>query len=322
MSARDSLEMETRDIPAPNVPREQTLAEIPEQSPRGRTVDNPDSRAEASAELRQRVDGDWKPGRFDAPRDELARFDPERAGLPTASVDSAAEYLAKNREARPWLAAADAASPEARRVIAAIDAGDGHGHIRHEGWITEEANRRRVAYLEDPAQLDPAKQKLGVDGLRSDDQAHRCGSIASRVANPDAFAAAFSRGVEHPKVREALNMAFDPDNRPDVVTMPIADLLGPDGHKHCTGWQLQPVDGSMRAARKNRDAWATARAEGRTPDVPEPQAVPVPTFEGGVMTFMFARKEAERRYEVGSMYPDPPSGTRQAMHPIRALGEA
>jgi len=89
---------------------------------------------------------------------------------------------------------------------------------------------RRVAYLEDPAQLDPGKRHLGIDGLRQDDQAHRCFSGSSRVANPDAFATAFARGVEHPKVREALEMPFDLDKMPKAVAVPIADLLGPDGH--------------------------------------------------------------------------------------------
>ena len=43
-------------------------------------------------------------------------------------------------------------------------------------------------------------------------------------------------------------MAFDPADRPDQVTIPIADLLGPDGHD-CTGWRLEAVDGSIEAAR-------------------------------------------------------------------------
>jgi hypothetical protein len=42
---------------------------------------------------------------------------------------------------------ADAASPEAARIIAATDAAGGHAHIRHEGWVTEEDNRRRVAQI-------------------------------------------------------------------------------------------------------------------------------------------------------------------------------
>ena len=64
-------------------------------------------------------------------------------------------------------------------------------------------------------------------------------STSTRITDPDAFATAFARGVEHPKVREALDMAFDPRRMPRDVTVPIADLLGPDGHRYCTGWQLR-----------------------------------------------------------------------------------
>jgi hypothetical protein len=163
----------------------------------------------------------------------------------------------------------------------ALDAGGGHGHIRHEGWVTEEASMRRAAFLEDPAQLDHEKRYIGIDGLRNNDQPHRCRSTSTRMTDPDAFATAFARGVEHPKAREALDMPFDPDRLPRDVRVPIADLLGPEGHRYCTGWRLEPADGSMNTARANRDAWLAARAEGREPEVPEPQARPVPTFEGG-----------------------------------------
>jgi hypothetical protein len=100
-------------------------------------------------------------------------------------------------------------------------------------------------------------------------------------------------------------MPFDPDRMPNDVTVPIADLLGPDGHRYCTGWRLEPVDGSMRTARANRDAWLAARAEGREPDVPEPQVRPVPTFEGGVITFFFEPNYAAKRYEIATMFPRP-----------------
>lgn len=45
-----------------------------------------------------------------------------------------------------------------QRIFAALDQGHGHAHIRHEGWVTEEMNERRVRSLEDPAQLDPTKR--------------------------------------------------------------------------------------------------------------------------------------------------------------------
>jgi hypothetical protein len=305
VNARRSLEQSEPDPPGHDKPSEVALADDPADMAQPRPLDESRSRGEVYAELRQRVEGGWEPRQFEAPRAELARFDPERAGLPAVGLDAAAQYLAEHRTARPWLKVADAAGPEARRIIAAIDSGSGHGHIRHEGWVTEEASMRRVAYLEDPAQLDSGKRHLSIDGLRQNDQRHRCRSTATRITDPDAFATAFVRGVEHPKVREALDMPFDLSQRPSVVTVPIADLLGADGHRYCTGWQLEPVDGNMNTARANRDAWLAARAQGREPDSREPQARPVPTFEGGVIAFLFERNHAEKKYEIATMFPRP-----------------
>jgi hypothetical protein len=281
------------------------LAEGPADRGPPLSLDELRSRGEAYAELRQRVEGGWEPRPFEAPRAELGRFDPERAGLPPISLDAAADYVAQHRSARPWLAMADAASPESRRIIAALDAGGGHGHIRHEGWVTEEASMRRAAYQEDPAQMDPGKRYLGIDGLRQNDQPHRCRTTSTRITDPDAFATAFVRGVEHPMVRQALDMPFDPREKPREVTLPIADLLGIDGHRYCTGWRLEPVDGSMKTAQNNRGDWLATRAEGREPDIPEPKVCPVPTFEGGVIVFVFQRNYAENRYETATMFPRP-----------------
>jgi hypothetical protein len=327
MGVRDSLdeselvEGNELDAPGSDAPREvpdasgsDTLREIAPAEGRAdgsgdrlqsRWPDETRSRGEARADLHQLADGDWETRPFEAPRAELGRFDPERAALPSMSLEAAAKYIEQHRTARPWLAKAAEASPEAGRIIAAMDSADGHGQIRHEGWVTEEANMRRAAYLEDPAQLDLAKRPLGIDGLRQDDQLHRCRSTATRITDPDAFATAIARGVEHPKVREALETAYDPDRRPREVTLPIVDLLGPEGHRRCTGWRLEPVDGSMSVARDNRDAWLAARAEGRKADVPEPRALPVPTFKGGDIVFAFARNDTEHRYEVVTMFPRP-----------------
>ncbi len=236
MSPRDSLEMDTRVIDAPGVSRETN------ESPRGQVLDDPQKRREESAESQQRADGNGESRPFQVNRTELAGFDLKRAGLPDMSIDAAAKYIEEHRSARPWLAMTDHASPEARRIIAAMDAAGGHAHIRHEGWVTEEANRRRVTHREDPAQLDPEKRELSIDGLRPDDKRHRCGAMATRIADPDAFATAFARGVDHPKVREALNLPFDPVRSRDQVMIPIAELLGPEGHEYCTGWRLEPTD--------------------------------------------------------------------------------
>jgi hypothetical protein len=196
-----------------------------------------------------------------------------------------------------------------------MDSGDGHGHIRHEGWVTEEANRRRVVYQEDPAQPDPEKRLSAIDGLKQGDQPHRCRTMATRIADPDAFATAFTRGVEHPRVRAALEMAFGPNGKPDEVAVPIADLLGPEGHRHCTGWQLEPVDGSLKTTRTNRAAWIEATAAGRKPEVPEPQAAPVATFKGGAIVFAFTRTKTINGTRSSRSSPGLPSRNRQMTTP-------
>jgi hypothetical protein len=221
------------------------------------------------------------------------------------SPDEAARYIEQQRARRPWLEAAERASPESRRIIAALDQGGGHGHIRHEGWATEEANMRRAAYLEDPAQLCIGKRLHGIDGLKLNNKRHRCGPLATRITDPDAFATAFARGVDHLKVRAALSTPHDPDDRPDPVPVPIADLLGNDGHRLCTGWQLEPVAGSMHAAINNRKAWRTALAQEQQPDVQKPTVRPVPTFEGGTVIFIVGHNEARDGYEIATLYPQP-----------------
>ena len=89
--------------------------------------------------------------------------------------------------------------------------------------------------------------------------------------------------------------------------MPIADLLGSNGHKVCTGWQLDPVAGSIRTAVENRRAWRAAIAEGRRPDVPEPRARPVPTFEGGKIAFIISHNRQQTGYEITTLIAQPPS---------------
>jgi hypothetical protein len=261
---------------------------------------------EAYADTRQSAVSGWERHRlFHPPRAELARFRMERAGLPEISTEEAARYIEQQRTRRPWLDAAERASPESRRIIAAVDHVAGHGHIRHDGWVTEEANRRRAAYLEDPAQLDAEKRLRGIDGLKPNGKRHYCSPLATRITDPDAFATAFARGVEHPGVQSALSKPHDQDSRPGLIWVPIVDLLGKNGHKLCTGWQLEPVLGSMDAAKDNRRAWRTALAEGHQPDVQEPMARPVPTFEGGTMIFVLDHNKARDGYGVVNMFPEP-----------------
>jgi hypothetical protein len=161
-------------------------------------------------------------------------------------------------------------------------------------------NEHRVRNLEDPAQLDPAKRMAGVDGLAADDRLHRCGRIATRITSPDAFAIALATGIRHRDVRAALGTEFRERRIPPPVVLPIAEVLGPDGHRFCSGWQLEPVNGSLKTARSLRDAWAATR------DGPEPKSHRVETFEGGTLSFVFGPNQSRDGYEIVTMNVNPP----------------
>lgn len=240
----------------------------------------------------------------------VRRFEPKQAGLPDVRGKDAAAYIDIHLGERPWLAAARDCSADVRRLFVALDQGGGHGHIRHEGWVTEEMNERRVAYLEDPAQCDPEKRIAGIDGLKEGDQSHRCRQTAARIVDPSAFAVAIARGLEHPRIRAALEMPFDPDNKPSPVQLSIGELLGPDGYRYCTGWRLEPVNGSMNAARRSREAWIAATDQERASGLTKPTARPVETFEGGTCLFVFGHRGEGEGYEVVTMYPRPPERKR------------
>jgi hypothetical protein len=243
--------------------------------------------------------------RLETPLDVVRRFEPRRAGLPEVSAADAVAYIDARSGERPWLAAVRGCAPEVQRVFAALDQGGGHGHIRHEGWVTEEMNQRRVAYLEDPAQRDLAKQAQGVDGLKSPEKFHLCRDTSSRIADPDAFATAMAKATEHPDIRAALETPLQAGRRPGAVVLPIDSLLGADGHRYCTGWRLASIGGSVEAAADCRDAWVNARRLDRQSDVPEPRAHPIATFDGGTIVFTFGQNLARDRYEIVTMYPRP-----------------
>ncbi|HLK77609.1 MAG TPA: hypothetical protein VKU77_28670 [Streptosporangiaceae bacterium] len=269
------------DVPRAEAVRERAEARSPAEV---RSPAETRSRGEYAAEVRSGLS-----------LEAVGRFEPRRAGLPEMHTGDAAAYLDARLAARPWLAAARDRPPAVQRLFAALDQGGGHAHIRHEGWVTEEMNRRRVAYLEDPAQLDPAKRAAGIDGLLPGDRRHKCGSIATRIADPDVFAVAIARGSEHPDVRAALQAEFD-KRVPAPVVLPIAGLLGPNGHRHCTGWHLEAVEGSVKTAAERRDAAADVKAR------------PVETFDGGTITFRFGPNRGRSGYEIVTMYVDPPDG--------------
>ena len=85
-----------------------------------------------------------------SPTNVVRRYDPVKANLPPMTADEAVEYIAANKDARPWLAPAADCDPEVQRVYATLDTGLGHAHHRHDGMGDDELYERRVAYLEDP----------------------------------------------------------------------------------------------------------------------------------------------------------------------------
>jgi hypothetical protein len=226
------------------------------------------------------------------------------------STSDAARYIESRRSDRPWLNTARHAPTEVQKVFAALDQGSGHAHIRHEGWLSAEKSQMRVQYLEDPAQLDPVKRAEGKDGLLPGDKKHYCAEISAAIRDPTAFAVGFARGIEHPDIRRALETAPGKGLKPASVSLPISDLLGPDGYRYCEGYRLAGDD--MEVARGDRRTWLQETREGQLPSVPPPLLVPV-DFRNGVIEFRFKVNAAKTGYEVVTMFPDPPD--RKPEHP-------
>jgi hypothetical protein len=215
----------------------------------------------------------------------------------------AAEYIAEKKDRRPWLEPAADAPPAVQRIFAAIDQGAGHAHIRHGPMGDDEMYARRVAYLEDPAQPDSRLRAASVDGLRPG-KMHRCADTATRINDAAAFAVAYAGVIEHPAVSQVLQTAAGELEQPRAVQIPIADLLGPDGHVYCSAYRLIRDWDESRAIRKE---WATARAEGRDlSSLPEPQIEQIPTFEDGTVVVRFALDPGSQRFYVGTMFVQPP----------------
>ena len=239
--------------------------------------------------------------------DALARFDTRRAGLPDVPKGDAPRYIEANRGDRPWLNTARHAPEEVQRVFAAVDQGRGHSHIRHEGWLTAEKSQLRVLYLEDPAQLDPQKRAESKDGLLPGNKSHYCAAESSAIRDSTAFAIAFARSVEHPEVRAALETKHEPGKpAPLDVSVPLADLLGADGHRHCAGYRL--VGDDPKRAVQDRHTWLQETRAGDLPSVPPPLITPV-NFEGGTIQFRFKVNAGKTGYEIATMFPASPDLT-------------
>ena len=234
--------------------------------------------------------------------DVMAGFDPRRAGLPDVPKGDASRYIEANSADRPWLNAARSAPAEVQRVFATLDQGRGHAHIRHEGWLTPEKSELRVLYLQDPAQLDPQKRAEGKDGLLPGNKSHYCAAMSTAIRDPTAFAVALARGAEHPGVRAVLDAPQPWDEpQPALVSVPIGDLLGPDGHRYCEGYRLAGED--PKQAVSDRRTWLQETRAGDAPSVPPPLVVPV-DFRGGNIQYAF-KLNAAGEYGLLSMYPAP-----------------
>ncbi len=286
--------------PTAAAPERVTPADRP-SAPRLR-AETAEHRATSPPEPRDSQDGDRQ--QTEQIPDSLARFEPKRAGLPDVSKDDANHYIETQRGERPWLDSARHARPEVQQVFAALDQGRGHAHIRHEGWLSPEKSQLRVQYMQDPAQLDPAKRAEGKDGLHSGNKKHYCAEISAAIRDPTAFATAFARGVEHPDVRRALDAPVaEDDDSPRPVTLPITEMLGPDGHRYCEGYRLAGDD--LKQAVRDRRTWLRETQAGEQPSVPPPLLASV-DFRSGHIEFRFKANSSRTGYEVSTMFPAPP----------------
>jgi hypothetical protein len=94
----------------------------------------------------------------------------------------------------------------------------------------------------------------------------------------DRLAAVYVMAAEHPEVCGVLGRPFDNNVQPRDIVVPIAELLGPCGHKFCSGFTLNGWP-ELKAARKE---WLQAERAGRDfSEIAEPEVERISTFEGG-----------------------------------------
>ncbi|MFL6075386.1 MAG: hypothetical protein ACJ73S_18505 [Mycobacteriales bacterium] len=238
-----------------------------------------------------------------SPRELLLAFDPARAHLPDIPAEQVPRYLDDRADERLWLRSCWGQPPEVRRVIAILDAGDGHALERHEGYPGDPELRLRVQQLQDPAQLDPTKRAAALDAYTN--RLHFCAAEATRIKDPAAFATAFVTGLEHPQVKALLDAPYT--RQPEPIQIPIEELLGPEGHRFCAGYRLEEVDGSIEAARAQRKVWVKESVAGGHPDPSDlPGVRPIESFEGGKLEFRLKPTAAQDGHYVATMFPIPP----------------
>ena len=252
----------------------------------------------------------WDAETYDMPRppnpDGREVVDIE-SGPPADPVDRRAvderngvAYVAAHQDTRPWLAPAAACEPVVQSIYASIDQGIGHAHIRHGAMGSDEMQARRLAFNEDPAQTDPVKKAMGIDGLIPG-KPHFGGKEATRIHDATAFAAAYLGALEHPLVRAALERDWDEDVKPHDVAIPIEELLGPSGHELCSGFAVKGEWSEFKARRKQ---WVQARMAGEdVSGLPRPEVERIRTFEGGSIVAVIGANPSTESYEIYTMYP-------------------
>lgn len=250
----------------------------------------------------------WDPARLKLPQPspgDASNTDPdaevEKVDQRHVDEANAVAYIATNKEQRPWLAPASDCEPAVQTIYASLDQGSGHAHVRHGPMGDDIMYANRVARLKDPAQPDRELRTQSVDGFQAPDL-HYCAEFATRVHDVRAFAAVVAVLSEDPKVRQALESDWD-DIQPGPVAIPIAEVLGPNGHEFCSGFRLK---GDWPQSKLDRKQWARARAAGQDlSDLPEPQAERIPTFEEGRFVIMFKRNNSMRQYEINTIVAEP-----------------
>jgi hypothetical protein len=297
--------------------RDRPLDETAETSEDGAEDDAEESAdVPATSPIDTEVDGELIRSRFE-------RWDPERLAMsrpPRSEVDDAKSddqetatdrraederngiaYIAANKDTRPWLAPAADCEPIVQSVYASIDLADGHGHIRHGAMGSDELQARRVAFNEDPAQSDPEKRAQGVDGIDPSKQ-HYCGKDSTRIHDATALAAVYVMAAEHPDVRAVLDRPFDNNSQPRDILIPIDELLGPDGHRFCSGFALK----GWPEAKAERKEWLQAKKAGSNiSEIAEPEVERIPTFEGGDIKIVFKRSPELNSYGIYTLFPRP-----------------
>jgi hypothetical protein len=242
--------------------------------------------------------------------------------LPKETVERNADYIATQSADKPWLAKAADADPLVQAIYVERDQSVGHDLERHEGWRALQGQYDRALYQRDPAHATDSPEYLRSNDAFGEGRLHACWGYATHIPDPVAYATAYARIAEYPKVKAALSTPFNPEKDPQAIRdLPIDEVLGPNGHTAIYGYEL--VGDDMRASTANRRDFVRAiRAEiddGSTPDealekvrsslhernLTDPTVRGIDSFAGGTFTVQFDANRTEDGYEILSFYASP-----------------